>query len=173
MAPADENECRQMLYTGYQIDAPVAVRYPRGSGPGVPIQQDMAALPVGKGEIRRRGSKVAILSFGALLKPCLEAGEELGATVANMRFVKPLDEELIRDLARDHEHVVTVEENTILGGAGSAVLEVMDRQGFQKPALQLGLPDRFIDHGDPSRLLKDCGLDADGIRQSIARFIAD
>ena len=173
MAPADENECRQMLYTGFQIDAPVAVRYPRGSGPGVTIQKDMAAMPLGKGEIRRRGSKVAILSFGALLRPCLEAGEKLGATVANMRFVKPLDEELIRELARDHEHLVTVEENTILGGAGSGVLEVLEKQGLQRPTLQLGLPDRFIDHGDPAKLLKDCGLDAEGIRLSIVQFIAE
>ena len=155
------------------MDSPVAVRYPRGSGPGVAIQQDMAALPMGKGEIRRHGGKVAILSFGAMLKPCLEAGEKLGATVANMRFVKPLDEELIRELARDHEYLVTVEENTILGGAGSAVLEVMEKQDFQRPALQLGLPDRFVDHGDPVRLLQDCGLDADGILQSITRFIAE
>ena len=173
MAPADENECRQMLYTGFQIDAPVAVRYPRGSGPGVLIEQNMVALPLAKGEIRRHGGKVAILSFGALLKPCLEVGERLGATVANMRFVKPLDEELIGELARDHEHLVTVEENTILGGAGSGVLEVLEKQGFQRPTLQLGLPDRFIDHGDPARLLKDCGLDAEGIHQSITRFIAE
>jgi 1-deoxy-D-xylulose-5-phosphate synthase len=171
MAPADENECRQMLYTGFQIDAPVAVRYPRGSGPGVPVRQDMSALPVGKGEIRRHGSKVAIMSFGALLKPCLEAGEKLGATVANMRFVKPLDENLIRELASDHEHLVTVEENTILGGAGSGVLEILEKLGLQRPTLQLGLPDRFIDHGDPARLLKDCGLDAEGILQSVTRFI--
>ncbi len=173
MAPSDENECRQMLYTGFLIDAPVAVRYPRGSGPGVVIEPNMAVLPLGKGEIRRRGSKVAILSFGALLKPCLDAGERLGATVANMRFVKPLDEELIRELARDHEHLVTVEENTVLGGAGSGVLEVMEKQGVQKPTLQLGLPDRFIDHGDPARLLKDCGLDAEGIHRSIAQFIGE
>jgi 1-deoxy-D-xylulose-5-phosphate synthase len=133
----------------------------------------MAVLPLGKGEIRRRGSKVAILSFGALLKPCLEAGERLGATVADMRFVKPLDEELIRELARNHEHLVTVEENTVLGGAGSGVLEVMEKQGLQRPTLQLGLPDRFIDHGDPARLLKDCGLDAEGIHRSIARFIGE
>jgi 1-deoxy-D-xylulose-5-phosphate synthase len=173
MAPSDENECRQMLYTGFQIDAPVAVRYPRGSGPGATVRQDMAALPLGKGEIRRRGATVAILSFGALLKPCLDAGEKLGATVANMRFVKPLDEDLIRELARDHEHLVTVEENTILGGAGSGVLEVLEKQGVQRPVLQLGLPDRFIDHGDPARLLKECGLDAEGIHYSIARFIAE
>ncbi len=173
MVPADENESRQMLYTGFQLDAPVAVRYPRGSGPGVPVQQAMSALPLGKGEIRRRGGKVAILSFGALLKPCLDAADKLNATVANMRFVKPLDEELIAELARDHTHLVTVEENTILGGAGSAVLEALEKLGLQCPTLQLGLPDRFIDHGDPVKLLKDCGLDAAGIEHSIARFIAE
>ena len=173
MVPSDENECRQMLYTGFKLDGPVAVRYPRGSGPGVAIEPEMIELPVGKGEIRRRGSKLAILCFGALLKPCMEAGEKLGATVANMRFVKPLDEELIRELARDHEHLVTVEENTVLGGAGSAVLEVLEKRGVSRRTLQLGLPDRFIDHGDPAKLLQDCGLDANGILHSVAAFIAD
>ncbi len=173
MAPSDENECRQMLYTGFRMDAPVAVRYPRGSGPGVAIQKEMTALPLGKGEIRRRGTKIAILAFGAMLKPCLEAGENLDATVANMRFVKPLDEALIRELAEDHEYLVTVEENTVLGGAGSAVLEALEKMGVPRPTLQLGLPDRFVDHGDPVKLLKDCGLDAEGIQQSITRYLAD
>ena len=173
MAPCDENECRQMLYTGFQIDGPVAVRYPRGSGPGVPVQKDLTALPTGKGEVRRRGQRVAILSFGALLKPCLEVAEKIGATVANMRFVKPLDEELVRELASSHEWLVTVEENTILGGAGSAVLETLEKQGIQKRTLQLGLPDRFVDHGDPGRLLKECGLDAEGIHKSIAAKLAE
>ncbi len=173
MAPSDENECRQMLYTGFQIDGPAAVRYPRGSGPGVPIQKDLTALPVGKGEVRRRGQRVAILSFGALLKPCMEAAEKLDATVANMRFVKPLDQELVRELATVHEWLVTVEENTILGGAGSAVLETLEKQGIQKKVLQLGLPDRFVDHGDPARLLKECGLDAEGIHVSITAKLAE
>ena len=173
MAPSDENECRQMLYTGFKIEAPVAVRYPRGSGPGVAIEKGMHALPLGKGEIRRRGEKIAILSFGALLKPCLDAGEKLDATVANMRFVKPLDVDLIRELAQSHTHLVTVEENTVLGGAGSGVLEVLEKLGLQKKVLQLGLPDRFVDHGDPAKLLTECGLDAEGIRQSIAKFIAE
>jgi 1-deoxy-D-xylulose-5-phosphate synthase len=173
MAPSNENECRQMLYTGFHIDGPVAVRYPRGTGPGVAIEQKMAALKLGRGEIRRRGSKIAILSFGALLKPCLEAAEKLGATVANMLFVKPLDEDLIRELASDSEHLVTVEENTVLGGAGSGVLEVLEKLGIQRRTLQLGLPDRFIDHGDPAKLLKDCGLDGEGIYQSIRRFIGE
>jgi len=173
MAPSDENECRQMLHTGFQIDGPAAVRYPRGSGPGVPVQKDLTALPIGKGEVRRRGQRVAILSFGALLKPCLEAAEKLDATVANMRFVKPLDEDLVRELAISHEWLVTVEENTILGGAGSAVLEALEKKGIQKKVLQLGLPDRFVDHGDPARLLKECGLDAEGIHASIAIKLAE
>ena len=173
MAPSDENECRQMLYTGFQIDGPAAVRYPRGSGPGVSIQNHLTALRIGKGEVRRRGQRVAILSFGALLKPCLEAAEKLDATVANMRFVKPLDEELVRELATAHEWLVTVEENTILGGAGSAVLEILEKQGIYKKVLQLGLPDRFVDHGDPARLLKECGLDAEGIQTSIAAKLAE
>jgi 1-deoxy-D-xylulose-5-phosphate synthase len=173
MAPSDENECRQMLYTGFQIDSPAAVRYPRGSGPGVPVLKDLTVLQIGKGEVRRRGQRVAILSFGALLKPCLEAAEKLDATVANMRFVKPLDEELVRELATSHEWLVTVEENTILGGAGGAVLEVLEKKGIQKKVLQLGLPDRFVDHGDPARLLKECGLDAEGIHASIAARLAE
>jgi 1-deoxy-D-xylulose-5-phosphate synthase len=173
MAPSDENECRQMLYTGFQIDGPAAVRYPRGSGPGVSIQNDLTALRIGRGEVRRHGQRVAILSFGALLKPCLEAAEKLDATVANMRFVKPLDEELVRELATAHEWLVTVEENTILGGAGSAVLELIEKQGIYKKVLQLGLPDRFVDHGDPARLLKECGLDAEGIHASIAAKLAE
>ena len=173
MAPSDENECRQMLYSGFQIDSPAAVRYPRGSGPGVPVLKDLTALPIGKGEVRRRGQRVAILSFGALLKPCLEAAEKLDATVADMRFVKPLDEELVRELATSHEWLVTVEENTILGGAGSAVLETLEKKGIQKKILQLGLPDRFVDHGDPARLLKECGLDAEGIQASIAAKLAE
>ncbi|HEX4986375.1 MAG TPA: 1-deoxy-D-xylulose-5-phosphate synthase [Burkholderiales bacterium] len=173
MAPADENECRQMLYTGFKIDAPVAVRYPRGAGPGIAPEKGMTSLPVGKGEVRRRGGRVAILSFGALLKPCLEAAEKLDVTVANMRFVKPLDEGLIRELAQAHEHLVTVEENTVLGGAGSGVLEVLEKFGLARKVLQLGLPDRFVDQGDPAKLLAACGLDADGIHRSIANFIAE
>jgi 1-deoxy-D-xylulose-5-phosphate synthase len=173
MAPSDENECRQMLYTGFKIDGPAAVRYPRGSGPGVSVQNDLTALRIGRGEVRRHGQRVAILSFGALLKPCLEAAEKLDATVANMRFVKPLDEDLVRELATAHEWLVTVEENTILGGAGSAVLELIEKQGIYKKVLQLGLPDRFVDHGDPARLLKECGLDAEGIHASIAAKLAE
>ncbi|HWH46967.1 MAG TPA: 1-deoxy-D-xylulose-5-phosphate synthase, partial [Burkholderiales bacterium] len=173
MAASDENECRQMLFTGFQIDGPVAVRYPRGSGPGVPVQKDLTALPIGKGEVRRRGRRLAILSFGALLKPCLDAAERLDATVANMRFVKPLDEDLVIELAGSHDWLVTVEENTVLGGAGSAVLETLEKMGLQKKVLQLGLPDQFVDHGDPARLLKECGLDAEGIHASIVAKVAE
>jgi 1-deoxy-D-xylulose-5-phosphate synthase len=173
MAPADENECRQMLFTGFQVDGPVAVRYPRGSGPGVAPEPRLQALPMGRGEVRRQGRGVAILAFGALLKPCLEAAAKLDATVANMRFVKPVDEALIRELAASHEHLVTVEENTILGGAGSAVLEVLEKHHISASVLQLGLPDAFIDHGDPAALLKSCGLDAEGIHASIKTFLAE
>ncbi len=168
MAPSDENECRQMLYTGYQLDGPAAVRYPRGTGPGVPLQADMKALPVGKGEIRRRGRKVAILAFGSMVKPALDAAEALDATVANMRFVKPLDAELVRELAGSHDLLVTVEEHQVMGGAGSAVCEALAGMGLQKRVLLLGLPDRFVDHGDPAKLLAMVGLDAEGIRKSIA-----
>jgi 1-deoxy-D-xylulose-5-phosphate synthase len=173
MAASDENECRQMLYTAYQAEGPVAVRYPRGAGPGVLPQAGMAGLPLGKGEIRRKGAGIAVLAFGGVLHPALEAGETLGATVANMRFVKPIDRDLIRDLAADHEWLVTVEENVILGGAGSAVLEVLEQEGLRNRVLQLGLPDRFVDHGDPGLLLKECGLDAAGIVASIRARVAE
>jgi 1-deoxy-D-xylulose-5-phosphate synthase len=167
MAPADENECRQMLYTAFTIDGPAAVRYPRGAGTGAEILQQMHALPVGAGEIRREGRKVAILAFGSMVQPALEAGAELGATVANMRFVKPLDDALVLRLASTHELVVTVEENVLEGGAGSAVLESLAARGVEVPVLQLGLPDRFVEHGDPALLLAECGLDAAGIAQAI------
>jgi len=175
MAPADENECRQMLYTAFTLDTPSAVRYPRGAGPGVPVQQEMRALPVGKGELRRetrrRAPRGAILAFGSMLNPALGAAEELDATVANMRFVKPIDAELIVWAAKTHDWLVTVEENVIAGGAGSAVAEVLAEQGLLIPLLQLGLPDEFVDHGDPALLLARCGLDAKGIAASInARF---
>lgn len=167
MTPADENECRQMLYTAFQLDTPTAVRYPRGTGPGVQIKQEMQTIPLGKGEIRRRGTRVALLAFGSMLAPCLEAGDELDATVANMRFVKPLDRELITALAAEHELLVTVEENTIMGGAGSAVLEYLASQGGNISLLQLGLPDNFLDQGDPVEMLADCGLDKTGIIKSV------
>ena len=175
MAPSDEDECRQMLYTAFTLDTPAAVRYPRGAGPGVAVRTEMTALPLGKGEIRRdarrRSNRVAILAFGSMVHPALVAAEEIDATVANMRFVKPLDTELIAKLAREHDALVTVEENVVAGGAGGGVAEALAAEGIIIPLLQLGLPDRFLDQGDPAQLLADCGLDAKGIAASIlARF---
>jgi 1-deoxy-D-xylulose-5-phosphate synthase len=167
MTPADENECRQMLYTAFQMDTPTAVRYPRGTGTGVATQKEMQALPLGRGEIRRKGEKVALLAFGSMLKPCMEAAEELNATVVNMRFVKPLDDDLVESLAADYKLLVTIEENTIMGGAGSAVVESLEGKGIAIPVLQLGLPDTFIDQGDPAQMLADCGLDKTGIIKSV------
>ena len=175
MTPSDENECRQMLYTAFTLDTPSAVRYPRGAGPGTPIQNEMRALAIGKGELRRetkrRTQRIAILAFGSMLHPALAAGEEIDATVANMRFVKPIDVELIEWLAKTNDYLVTVEENVVAGGAGSAVAEALAGLGVVMPMLHLGLPDAFIDHGDPALLLSKCGLDAKGIAASIvARF---
>jgi 1-deoxy-D-xylulose-5-phosphate synthase len=170
MVPADEDECRQMLYTAFRMETPAAVRYPRGSGPGAAIRHEMAALPHGRGEIRRQGGgtpKIAILAFGSMLAPSLAAAEILDATVANMRFVKPLDDALVAQLAGAHDLLVTVEENVVMGGAGSAVLESLQRQELTPRVLQLGLPDRFIDQGDPALQLADCGLNADGIVAAI------
>jgi 1-deoxy-D-xylulose-5-phosphate synthase len=172
MAPSDENECRQMLYTAFQLNTPSAVRYPRGTGPGVEIQKEMQALPIGRAEVRRKGKKIAILAFGSMLKPALEAAEEFNATVVNMRFVKPLDEVLIREIVGTHETLITVEENTIQGGAGSAVAEFLNSQQISKPILMLGLPDTFIDHGDPAILLSNCGLDKAGITASIKSYLS-
>jgi 1-deoxy-D-xylulose-5-phosphate synthase len=171
MAPADENECRQMLFTGYQLNGPAAVRYPRGVGIGKEITKEMHALPLGKGEVRREGKKIAILAFGSMLKPALEAAEKLDATVANMRFIKPLDSDLVQRLAQTHDLLVTVEEHQIMGGAGSAVLEVLS--GTNTKTLLLGLPDRFIDHGDAAKLLSSVGLDAEGIQKSIRSVIPE
>ncbi len=175
MAPADENECRRLLTTAFRMDTPAAVRYPRGTGPGVAVDPALVPLPVGKGEMRRqarrRSHRIAILAFGSLLYPALAAAEELDATVANMRFVKPLDTELVRALAEEHDALVTVEENVVAGGAGSAVAEFLASEGVLVPMLHLGLPDSFIDHGDPAFLLAHVGLDAKGIAASIhARF---
>jgi 1-deoxy-D-xylulose-5-phosphate synthase len=171
MAPADENECRQMLTTAFHLSTPSAVRYPRGAGPGVAIDPALTALPIGKGEIRRaskkRTGRIAILAFGAPLAAALLAAESLDATVANMRFVKPLDEALVLELARTHMAIVTIEENVIAGGAGSAVAECLAAHDIALPMLQLGLPDVFIDHGDPAALLAHVGLDAPGILRSI------
>ena len=173
MTPADENECRQMLTTAFSLDTPAAVRYPRGAGPGVVPERELKPVPVGKGEVRRdsKRHRIAIVAFGSMLQPALQAAEEIDATVANMRFVKPLDTEMIAYLARTHEALVTVEENVVAGGAGSAVAEALAAAGFAVPILHLGLPDEFVDHGDPALLLERCGLDAKGLAMSIlARF---
>jgi len=172
MAPSDAAECRDMLYTGLMLGTPAAVRYPRGAAPGE-TTREMKALPVGKGEIRRRGRKVAILAFGAMLQPALEAGEALDATVANMRFVKPLDADLIEELASTHDLLVTVEEHQAMAGAGSAVCELLSEIRYKKQILILGLPDRFVDHGDPGRLLASLGLDAAGIQKSIQNVMSE
>jgi 1-deoxy-D-xylulose-5-phosphate synthase len=172
MTPADENECRQMLYTGFTLDTPAAVRYPRGAGTGVAIETDMQALPIGKGELRREGRRVAILAFGTLLKTALEVAAELDATVANMRFVKPLDDELVAQLARGHGLLVTLEENVVMGGAGSAVAESLAARGIAVPLLHLGLPDRFVDHGDQQQLLASVGLDREGVLAAIRARLA-
>ncbi|HEY0268726.1 MAG TPA: 1-deoxy-D-xylulose-5-phosphate synthase, partial [Methyloradius sp.] len=169
MTPSDENECRQMLYTAYMHDGPTAVRYPRGSGSGAEIQKEMQALSIGKGEIRRKGKKIAILAFGSMLKPALEAGERLNATVANMRFVKPLDIGLITELAANHDLLVTVEENAVMGGAGAAVMEALQQINQKIRTLSLGLPDTFIEHGVHETMLANCGLDAQGIIAAIEK----
>jgi 1-deoxy-D-xylulose-5-phosphate synthase len=172
MTPADEAECRDLLTTAFHQPHPTAVRYPRGSGVGAIPSTELRTLPLGKGEIRRKstaptGKRVAILAFGTLLYSALEAAESLDATVANMRFVKPLDLELIQSLAADHDYFVTIEDGAIAGGAGSACLEALTKLGIQKPLLQLGLPDEFIEHGDYQLLMTKCGLDVEGITNSI------
>jgi 1-deoxy-D-xylulose-5-phosphate synthase len=163
MTPTDEDECRKMLTTAYRLDGPSAVRYPRGTGPGVAIEKALVALPVGKGEIRRRGRDVALLAFGSMLTPALAAGEDLDASVANMRFVKPIDRELILALAAEHSLLVSVEENAVIGGAGSEVERVLEELASPPRLLRLGIPDHFIEHGDQALLLADVGLDRDGI----------
>lgn len=173
MTPADENECRQMLYTAFQLNTPAAVRYPRGTGTGVTPIKEMKALEIGIGEICRKGEKVAILAFGSMLKPSLEAAEELNATVANMRFVKPLDDKLVLFLAENYSLLVTVEENTIMGGAGSAVLESLENNNITASVLQLGLPDSFIDQGDHAQMLMDCGRDKVGIVKAIKKKLSE
>ena len=169
MAPSDENECRQMLTTAYQFNGPSAVRYPRGGGPGTEIKQDLTSIKIGKGEIRRQGKKIAILAFGSMLTPSLAAAEELDATVANMRFVKPLDVDLVMQLANSHDLIVTAEENTVMGGAGAAVIEALQAIRKNNNVLCLGLPDTFIEHGIHETMLAECGLDARGIKAAIEK----
>lgn len=167
MAASDENECRQMLTTAYHYPGPAAVRYPRGAGVGTPIVEALESIEIGKGEVRRTGKNIAILAFGSMVSHSIVAGDELDATVANMRFVKPLDVDLVKRLAQEHDLIVTVEEGCIMGGAGAAVMEAMAAAGIAKPVLNLGLPDTFIDQGDPVALLSSVGLDAKGIAASI------
>ncbi|MGD0962161.1 MAG: 1-deoxy-D-xylulose-5-phosphate synthase, partial [Methylomonas sp.] len=172
MAPADENECRQMLTTGFKFPGPASVRYPRGKGPGAATQKALTDLPIGKAEIKLKGGRIAVLAWGSMVTPALEAGKQLGATVVNMRFVKPLDEELILELAKSHDVLVTVEENVIAGGAGSAVNEFLQAQSILLPVLNIGLPDRFVEQGSREELLALCGLDAKGILARIEKVCA-
>ena len=171
-APSDENECRMLLSTCYQLNQPSAVRYPRGSGTGVEADKDLQTVPVGKGVVRKQGEKIAILAFGSMVAPSLQAASVLNATVADMRFVKPLDEALIQELAASHDYLITVEENAVQGGAGSAVLEYMARQKICKPILNIGIADVVTEHGDPAAILADLGLNATGIEAAIREFTA-
>jgi len=171
MAPADEQECRLMLNTAFALNGPAAVRYPRGQGPGVEVDESSEILLIGKAQVRRTGNQIAILAFGSMVAPAELAGEALDATVVNMRFVKPLDEEMIEKLAKHHHMLVTVEENVVAGGAGSAVNEFLVRAGIELPILNIGLPDEFPAHGGRAELLTDCGLDAEGIQRTIRRSI--
>ncbi len=170
MTPADENECRQMLYTGYQYNGPAAVRYPRGRGPGAPVEKDMTALPLGKAQLRRQGKNVAILAFGSMVETAMRAGVVLDTTVVNMRFVKPLDEDMITKMAEQHDVLVTVEENVVAGGAGSAINEFLVKLPNPPKILNLGLPDKFVEHGARDVLLHDCGLDEQGLIASILQI---
>jgi len=163
MTPADEDECRKMLYTGFSLDQPVAVRYPRAVGPGAPIHQEMSAIPIGKAEMRRKGKTIALLAFGSMVAPCLQVADELDATVVNMRFVKPLDEEMVLQVAAEHEFLVTVEENTVVGGAGSGINECLLANGIMKPVINHGISDRFLLHGSRQDVLKRAGLYPEGI----------
>jgi 1-deoxy-D-xylulose-5-phosphate synthase len=173
MAPADEDECRQMLYTAASIEKPAAVRYPRGQGPGVPIRTEMTALPVGRAQLRREGrSGLALLAFGAMLPAAEALAAEMDATVVNMRFVKPLDTACVLDVARRHDALVTIEDNAVAGGAGEAVLECLQQHSASIPCLVLGIPDRFIEHGSREENLADAGLDLAGLRASVQRFWA-
>jgi 1-deoxy-D-xylulose-5-phosphate synthase len=172
MTPSNENELRQMLYTGFQLPTPCAVRYPRGVGVGVSVEKEMSCIPIGKAELRRKGHSIALLAFGSMLQPALSVGESLDATVVNMRFVKPLDEKLLRNLAKTHGLLVSLEENVKVGGAGSAVSEFLHQQGIACDVLILGLPDRFIEHGDPNTLLAEVDLDAATILSVIEQRLA-
>nr|VFJ58213.1 MAG: 1-deoxy-D-xylulose-5-phosphate synthase [Candidatus Kentron sp. FW] len=168
MAPADEDECRRMLYTGFLLDQPSVIRYPRDTGPGVPIRQEMTSIPIGKAEVRREGKKVALLAFGAMVTPCLEAAETIGATVVNMRFVKPLDEEMVLRMADEHDLLVTVEDNAVVGGAGSGINEYLLANGITVPIVNHGIPDYFLQHGSRQDVLVKAGLCTEGILRVVA-----
>ncbi len=172
MTPADEDECRRMLTTAFRIDGPTAVRYPRGNGPGVPPSLTLDGVPIGRGELRRQGSRVAILAFGTLLAAALEAAETLDATVANMRFVKPLDHALVKQLADSHDWLVSIEENTVIGGAGAEIARSLVSQNCNNRLLRLGLPDHFVEHGEQGQMLAELGLDAAGIIRQVKAFIS-
>jgi 1-deoxy-D-xylulose-5-phosphate synthase len=174
LAPADENECRQMLHSALAHDGPAAVRYPRGSGPGTPVDAALTGVPWGRAELRREGrSGTALLAFGSMVAPAAEAAEALDATLVNMRFVKPLDTEAVLRVARSHELLVVVEENVVAGGAGAAVAEALAAHGVQVPLRLLGLPDRFVEHGGREELLAELGLDAAGIQAAVRRALAE
>jgi 1-deoxy-D-xylulose-5-phosphate synthase len=168
-APSNENECRQMLSTGFAFAGPAAVRYPRGTGPGVAVQPALDVLPIGKAEVRRRGAGIALLAFGAVVPAAEQVGAELGATVVNMRFVKPLDRQLLLELAKSHDGFATIEDNVVAGGAGSGVAELLADAGVSLPILHLGLPDAFQHHASREELLAEAGLDAAGIRAALLR----
>ncbi|MNZ30000.1 1-deoxy-D-xylulose-5-phosphate synthase [compost metagenome] len=169
MTPSDENELRLLLTTGHHFEGPAAVRYPRGSGPNATIDRELVPVEIGKGVVRRTGSKVAMLVFGVQLADALQVAEGLDATVVDMRFVKPLDEALVRELAGSHELLVTIEENSVMGGAGAAVSEFLARENLLKPVLHLGLPDYYVEHAKPAEMLAECGLDAKGIEASVRK----
>jgi 1-deoxy-D-xylulose-5-phosphate synthase len=171
MAPSDENECRQMLYTGFTLDQPAAVRYPRGSGTGVDVIKQMEAIPVGKAEVKRQGNRIAILAFGSVVSTCLEVGEIIDATVINMRFVKPLDESMISEICSKHDYVITVEENVIQGGAGSAVNEYIAENDIDVQTYNCGLPDKLIPHGSQDDMLEEAGLTKEGILNFVESHI--
>jgi 1-deoxy-D-xylulose-5-phosphate synthase len=170
--PSDENELRLLLTTGYHFQGPAAVRYPRGSGPNAAIDPRLEPVEIGKAVVRRQGSKVAILAFGVQLAEALRVGESLDATVVDMRFVKPIDETLLRELAASHELLVTIEENAVMGGAGSAVSEFLAAENIVKPLLHLGLPDYYVEHAKPAQMLAECGLDSAGIEMAVRARLA-
>lgn len=171
MAPADENECRRMLYTGFLHEGPASVRYPRGKGPGIEVEKAMTALPMGKAEIKRRGKRIALLAFGAMVSPALEAAEALNATVVNMRFIKPLDESMLLEMANTHDFFVTLEDNAIAGGAGSGVNEYLQFHQIMIPTLNIGLPDHNIDQGSREECLTEAGLDVPNIVKRINKYL--